>query len=48
MAALAKIATSDTADELIAQAVASIEVADHFSFPFPHILLYGGFNESGP
>src|SRR5258708_18118284 len=37
MAALAKTATSHMADELIAQAVASIEAADHFSFPFPHI-----------
>ena len=37
MAALAKTATSHIADELIAQAVASIEAAEHFSFPFPHI-----------
>jgi hypothetical protein len=31
MAELAKTATSDMAGELIAQAVASIEAADHFS-----------------
>jgi hypothetical protein len=43
MAALAKTATSDMADKLIAQAVASIEAADHFSFPFPHILFRNFF-----
>lgn len=37
MAALAKTATSHLTDELVAHAVASIEAADHFSFPFPHI-----------
>jgi hypothetical protein len=37
MAALAKTATSDVTDELIRHAVASIEAADHFSFPYPHI-----------
>jgi hypothetical protein len=41
MKALAK--TSNMADELIAQAVASIEAADHFSFPFPHILFRNFF-----
>jgi hypothetical protein len=35
--ALARTATADLTDELIAQAVASIEAADHFSSPFPHI-----------
>ena len=43
MVALAKTATSDMADELVAQAVASIEAADHFSFPFPHILFRNFF-----
>src|ERR1700730_12898063 len=43
MAALAKAATSHIADELIGQAVASIETADHFSFPFPHILFRNFF-----
>jgi hypothetical protein len=43
MAALAKTATSDMAGELIAQAVASIEAADHFSFPLPHILFRNFF-----
>src|SRR5258708_31840627 len=43
MAALAKTATSHMADELIAQAVASIEAADHFSFPFPHIFVRNFF-----
>ena len=38
MKALAEIAASDLADELTAHAVASIESADHFSFPFPHIV----------
>src|SRR5260370_7948444 len=37
MAALAKTAASHLTDELVAHAVASIEAADHFSFPFPHI-----------
>ena len=43
MAALAKTATSDLADELIGQAVASIEAADHFSLPFPHIFFRNFF-----
>ena len=43
MAALAKTATSHITDELIARAVASIEAADHFSFPFPHIFFRNFF-----
>jgi hypothetical protein len=43
MVALAKTATSHMADELIAQAVASIEAADHFSVPFPHIVFRNFF-----
>ncbi len=43
MAALAKAATSHLTDELVAQAVASIEAADHFSFPFPHIVFRNFF-----
>ncbi|MBV9531572.1 MAG: hypothetical protein JO283_11020 [Bradyrhizobium sp.] len=43
MTVLAKAAPSDLADELIAQAVASIEAADHFSFPFPHIVFRNFF-----
>jgi hypothetical protein len=43
MAALAKTATSHMADELVAQAVASIEAADHFSLPFPHIVFRNFF-----
>jgi hypothetical protein len=35
--ALAKTADSRLADELIAHAVRSVETADHFSSPFPHI-----------
>ncbi|MGX9426919.1 hypothetical protein [Bradyrhizobium sp. LeoA1S1] len=38
MVALAETAPSDLVDELTAHAVASIETADHFSFPFPHIV----------
>jgi hypothetical protein len=45
MLTMARTATSDTTtarsdltDELIAHAVASIEAADHFSAPFPHIV----------
>ena len=38
MAALAEMAPSDLVDELTAHAVASIETADHFAFPFPHIV----------
>jgi hypothetical protein len=37
MAALAKAATSHLIGDLVAHAVASIESADHFSVPFPHI-----------
>jgi hypothetical protein len=43
MPALAKTATSDLADELIAHAVASVEAADHFSLPFPHIFFRNFF-----
>ena len=43
MAALAQRATSDLADELTAHAVASIAAADHFSFPFPHIVFRNFF-----
>src|SRR6266851_6783090 len=42
MAALAKTASHRT-DELIAQAVASIEAADYFSLPFPHIFFRNFF-----
>jgi len=43
VAALAEISRSDLADELTAHAVASIEAADHFSFPFPHIVFRNFF-----
>jgi hypothetical protein len=43
MAALAKTALSDLADGLTAHAVASIEAADHFSLPFPHIVFRNFF-----
>jgi hypothetical protein len=43
MVALAATAPSDLADELTAHAVASIEGADHFSFPFPHIVFRNFF-----
>jgi hypothetical protein len=43
MVALAETASSDLADELTAHAVASIESADHFSFPFPHIVFRNFF-----
>src|SRR6516164_5460283 len=43
MAALAERVSSDLADELTAHAVASIETADHFSFPFPHIVFRNFF-----
>ena len=43
MVALAKTANSYLADELIAQAVASIEAADHFASPFPHIFFRSFF-----
>ena len=38
MAVLAQTVVPDLVDELTAHAVASIEAADHFSFPFPHIV----------
>jgi hypothetical protein len=43
MLTLRKEATSNLADELIVQAVASIEAADHFSFPYPHIVFRNFF-----
>jgi hypothetical protein len=43
METLAGTAPSDLADELTAHAVASIETADHFSFPFPHIVFRNFF-----
>jgi hypothetical protein len=43
MTALAQTASPDLVDELIAHAVASLETADHFSFPFPHILFRNFF-----
>jgi hypothetical protein len=43
MFALAQRAISDLVDELTAHAVASIEAADHFSFPFPHIVFRNFF-----
>jgi hypothetical protein len=43
MVALRKEAASNLADELIVQAVASIEAADHFSFPYPHIVFRNFF-----
>jgi hypothetical protein len=43
MAALAERVPSDLADELTAHAVASIEAADHSSFPFPHIVFRNFF-----
>ena len=43
MTALAEAASSNLAHELTAQAVASIEAADHFSFPFPHIVFRNFF-----
>jgi len=42
MAALAQT-VRNLADELTAQAVASIEAADHFSSPFPHIMFRNFF-----
>jgi hypothetical protein len=42
MAALAQT-VRNLADELTAQAVASIEAAEHFSFPFPHIVFRNFF-----
>jgi hypothetical protein len=43
MAVLAQTVVPDLADELTAHAVASIEAADHFSFPFPHIVFRNFF-----
>jgi hypothetical protein len=43
MVALAEAASSDLVGELTAHAVASIEAADHFSFPFPHIVFSNFF-----
>jgi hypothetical protein len=43
MAALAATALTDLTTELIAHAVSSIETADHFSFPFPHIVFRNFF-----
>ena len=43
MPALVKTATSNLTDELITHAVASIEAADHFSSPFPHIVFRNFF-----
>src|ERR1700761_7763137 len=43
MATLAKAVASDLTDELIAQAVASIEAADCFSLPYPHIFFRNFF-----
>jgi len=42
MAALAQT-VRNLADELTAQAVAGIEAAEHFSFPFPHIVFRNFF-----
>lgn len=43
MMALAETTPSDLVDELTAHAAASIETADHFSFPFPHIVFRNFF-----
>jgi hypothetical protein len=43
MAVLAPAVVPDLVDELTAHAVASIEAADHFSFPFPHIVFRNFF-----
>src|SRR3974390_1414127 len=43
MRALAKAVPSGLGDELVTQAVASIEAADHFSLPFPHIVFRNFF-----
>jgi hypothetical protein len=43
MAALAESVKSDLANELTAHAVASIEAADHFPLPFPHIVFRNFF-----
>jgi hypothetical protein len=43
MVALAETGPSNLADELTAHAVASVETADHFSFPFPHIVFRNFF-----
>ena len=43
MVTLAKVATSSGTDELVAHAVASIEAADYFASPFPHIFFRNFF-----
>ena len=43
MATLAESVKSDLADDLTAHAVASIDAADHFSLPFPHIVFRNFF-----
>src|ERR1700761_8803553 len=43
MATLAKAVASDLTDELIAQAVASIEAADYSARPFPYIFFRNFF-----
>ena len=43
MAVLAETAPADLLDELTAHAVASIDGADHFSLPFPHIVFRNFF-----
>ncbi|HLZ05250.1 MAG TPA: hypothetical protein VKR55_24265 [Bradyrhizobium sp.] len=43
MVALAERVSSDLADELTAHAVASIENADHFASPFPHLVFRNFF-----
>jgi len=43
MVALGKTATDHLTDELVAQAVASIEAAEHSAFPFPHIFFRNFF-----
>jgi hypothetical protein len=46
MSALAEKTTSVLADDLIAHAVASIEAADYFSAPFPHIVFRNFFPDA--
>ena len=43
MPALARAVSTGLAGELVAHAVASIEAADHFSLPFPHIVFRNFF-----
>lgn len=45
MPAPAKVNSASLAEELIGHAVASIEAADHFSLPFPHIFFRNFFPE---